>query len=169
MWCTVHTRVLKWNVNYLKYKCDNTVWNTNYFTNYIANGMYSPFCKLNTQMCQIWWQHLYFLNHTEGHASNSLLSKHLLWFYLPTVIKDYNFYYETIDLLPKYVYLIFHDHDLLFVGAFLPPPQPELETKYKQELWDTFGIEFNQLFTITNMPIKRFCDFLYRRSVLVHT
>jgi Protein of unknown function (DUF3641) len=30
----------------------------------------------------------------------------------------------------------------------------------------TFGIQFNSLFTITNMPIKRFADFLYRRGEL---
>lgn len=49
------------------------------------------------------------------------------------------------------------------LGAFLPPPQEELEAKYRQELWDEFGIEFNRLFTMTNMPVKRFADFLYRR------
>ena len=51
----------------------------------------------------------------------------------------------------------------IFSGGFLPPPQAELREKYKEELWDTFGIEFNELFTLTNMPIKRFADFLYRR------
>ncbi|MCY4426673.1 MAG: arsenosugar biosynthesis radical SAM protein ArsS [Halieaceae bacterium] len=42
------------------------------------------------------------------------------------------------------------------VGADLPPPQQQLERDYKRELWQRFGIEFNQLFTITNMPISRF-------------
>jgi len=41
-------------------------------------------------------------------------------------------------------------------GANLPPSQGELETAYKRELHLRFGIVFNQLFTITNMPIKRF-------------
>lgn len=41
-------------------------------------------------------------------------------------------------------------------GASLPPSQQKLEQDYKRELKDLFGIEFNQLFTITNMPIKRF-------------
>jgi len=41
-------------------------------------------------------------------------------------------------------------------GANLPPPQGELEVAYKRELQLRFGIAFNQLFTITNMPIKRF-------------
>ncbi|MGY6630805.1 MAG: arsenosugar biosynthesis radical SAM (seleno)protein ArsS [Wenzhouxiangella sp.] len=42
------------------------------------------------------------------------------------------------------------------LGASLPPPQQALEQDYKQLLAETFGIHFNQLFTITNMPIKRF-------------
>jgi len=41
-------------------------------------------------------------------------------------------------------------------GANLPPPQNALEQDYKKILLDKFGIEFNHLFTITNMPIKRF-------------
>jgi len=41
-------------------------------------------------------------------------------------------------------------------GASLPPDQTELEIAYKRELQLRFGIVFNQLFTITNMPIKRF-------------
>ncbi|XP_014662420.1 PREDICTED: uncharacterized protein LOC106805372 [Priapulus caudatus] len=58
--------------------------------------------------------------------------------------------------------------DLVYnpLGAYLPPPQEELRQKYKEELWETFGIEFNKLITITNMPIKRFTDFLYRRGEL---
>lgn len=42
------------------------------------------------------------------------------------------------------------------VGAFLPPDQKSLETTYKQELDKRYGIKFNQLFVITNMPIHRF-------------
>jgi len=41
-------------------------------------------------------------------------------------------------------------------GASLPPDQTELEIAYKRERQLRFGIVFNQLFTITNMPIKRF-------------
>ena len=41
-------------------------------------------------------------------------------------------------------------------GASLPPSQMELEAAYKRELSLRFGITFNQLFTITNMPIQRF-------------
>ncbi len=42
------------------------------------------------------------------------------------------------------------------LGATLPPGQAQLEADYKQLLGEEFGIVFNQLFTITNMPIKRF-------------
>ncbi len=45
-------------------------------------------------------------------------------------------------------------------GAFLPPSQTELEGHYKQRLADDFGIEFNRLLTITNLPISRFAHFL---------
>lgn len=41
-------------------------------------------------------------------------------------------------------------------GPFLPPGQPELEKDYKKYLSEHFDIHFNQLFTITNMPIARF-------------
>ena len=41
-------------------------------------------------------------------------------------------------------------------GAYLPPPQDRLEEDYKQFLADRFDIEFDRLFTITNMPIARF-------------
>jgi radical SAM/Cys-rich protein len=38
----------------------------------------------------------------------------------------------------------------------LPPPQQALEADYRRLLGEQFGIAFNSLFTITNMPIKRF-------------
>ncbi len=41
-------------------------------------------------------------------------------------------------------------------GASLPPSQQALESEYKQKLKDDFDIEFNQLYTLTNMPIMRF-------------
>mmetsp|Transcript_19982 Transcript_19982/g.40022 ORF Transcript_19982/g.40022 Transcript_19982/m.40022 type:complete len:442 (-) Transcript_19982:156-1481(-) len=58
--------------------------------------------------------------------------------------------------------------DLVYnpLGAFLPPPQETLEAKYKEELDENFGITFNNLFTMTNMPVKRFADFLHRRGEL---
>jgi len=52
------------------------------------------------------------------------------------------------------------------LGAFLPPRQSELERDYKEELRALFGIEFNRLFTITNMPIKRFLRELERTGKL---
>jgi radical SAM/Cys-rich protein len=42
------------------------------------------------------------------------------------------------------------------VGPYLPPPQAVLEADYKRELAEKFGVVFNRLFTITNMPINRF-------------
>jgi radical SAM/Cys-rich protein len=56
-------------------------------------------------------------------------------------------------------------HQTLFVGgAFLPGPQSGLEADYKRELYATYGIEFNHLLTIANMPIKRFADFLAKEG-----
>lgn len=46
------------------------------------------------------------------------------------------------------------------VGAFLPPAQESLERDYKRELERLYGVYFNHLFTITNMPISRFLDYL---------
>jgi radical SAM/Cys-rich protein len=42
------------------------------------------------------------------------------------------------------------------VGPYLPAAQAGLEADYKRELKDKFGLSFNSLFTITNMPINRF-------------
>lgn len=41
-------------------------------------------------------------------------------------------------------------------GSSLPPPQRQLERDYKAKLQQEYGISFNSLYTITNMPIKRF-------------
>jgi len=41
-------------------------------------------------------------------------------------------------------------------GPYLPPAQEQLESDYKRELKERFGLLFNKLLTITNMPIKRF-------------
>jgi radical SAM/Cys-rich protein len=45
-------------------------------------------------------------------------------------------------------------------GAFLPGDQKALENDFKKALKTDFDIDFNQLFTITNMPISRFLDYL---------
>lgn len=43
-------------------------------------------------------------------------------------------------------------------GPSLPPPQESLEHDYKTRLKDDFNIDFNHLYTITNIPISRFLD-----------
>jgi radical SAM/Cys-rich protein len=52
--------------------------------------------------------------------------------------------------------------DLVYnpTGAFLPGNQAELEAEFKKRLREAHGIEFNNLFTITNLPISRFLDYL---------
>ncbi|TNF39451.1 MAG: radical SAM/Cys-rich domain protein, partial [Cytophagales bacterium] len=47
-------------------------------------------------------------------------------------------------------------------GAFLPGDQSELEKEFKKKLLDRYGIHFNSLFTITNIPISRFLEYLVR-------
>jgi radical SAM/Cys-rich protein len=42
------------------------------------------------------------------------------------------------------------------LGPALPPPQAELEADYKRVLGERFGVRFNSLFTLANMPIQRF-------------
>ncbi len=50
------------------------------------------------------------------------------------------------------------------IGPSLPPAQKELEDAYRQQLGDRFGITFNSLFTIANMPISRFLTDLVRHG-----
>ena len=45
-------------------------------------------------------------------------------------------------------------------GAFLPPSQTSLEKDFKESLQKDFGIVFNNLFAITNLPISRYLDYL---------
>jgi radical SAM/Cys-rich protein len=45
-------------------------------------------------------------------------------------------------------------------GAFLPPSQETLEAEYKKELSERYGIRFNKLLTLANIPINRFNDYL---------
>lgn len=51
-------------------------------------------------------------------------------------------------------------------GAFLPGPQAELELDYKAELKEHFGIVFNSLYTITNLPVSRFASYLKNNNKL---
>lgn len=46
------------------------------------------------------------------------------------------------------------------VGAFLPPRQDAIEAQFRRELRTRHGVEFNRLYTITNMPVSRFLEFL---------
>lgn len=46
------------------------------------------------------------------------------------------------------------------VGAFLPGDQESLKQQYKERLWKDHGVVFNDLFTITNLPISRYLNFL---------
>lgn len=56
--------------------------------------------------------------------------------------------------------------DLVYnpLGPSLPPDQRKLEVAYKEELRELFQIEFNNLFTITNVPISRFLHQLKREE-----
>ena len=51
-------------------------------------------------------------------------------------------------------------------GAFLPPSQAAIEADFKRELDRRYGIRFNHLFTIANMPLGRFLHFLERTGNL---
>ncbi len=48
------------------------------------------------------------------------------------------------------------------VGASLPPDQSQLESDYRRELKNRFGISFNRLFAITNLPVSRYLEWLLR-------
>lgn len=52
------------------------------------------------------------------------------------------------------------------VGAFLPPSQAKLEADYKRELQAHFGIVFNNLYTLANLPIGRFASYLRHTNQL---
>jgi radical SAM/Cys-rich protein len=52
------------------------------------------------------------------------------------------------------------------VGAFLPPSQDELEVDYKRELKKHFGIKFNKLYALSNLPIGRFASYLRHKGKL---
>jgi len=49
-------------------------------------------------------------------------------------------------------------------GPTLPPPQAALESDYKRILADEYGIRFNRLLTLTNLPIRRFGSMLMSRG-----
>ncbi|MDQ3322391.1 MAG: arsenosugar biosynthesis radical SAM protein ArsS [Acidobacteriota bacterium] len=47
-------------------------------------------------------------------------------------------------------------------GAFLPPEQSAIEADFRRELKNRYDLYFNNLFTITNMPVARYLDYLRR-------
>ncbi len=72
---------------------------------------------------------------------------------------------EALRLLNSFGYGTGNPHlrlNLVYnpVGASLPPLQEQLEVEYKRELHARYGITFDHLFTITNLPIARFERFL---------
>ncbi|MGS2717510.1 arsenosugar biosynthesis radical SAM (seleno)protein ArsS [Eionea flava] len=80
-------------------------------------------------------------------------------------------YQDSIDALKKLNSLGYGRNpsltlDLVYNpnGAFLPPNQQQLEQDYKTRLFDEHGIAFNQLLTITNMPISRFGGMLLAKG-----
>ena len=49
-------------------------------------------------------------------------------------------------------------------GAFLPPDEAELQQDYRRELAAHFGIRFNRLYALANLPIARFASYLKRQN-----
>jgi len=64
------------------------------------------------------------------------------------MLNDAGYGTETSNLILNLVYNP--------TGAYLPPGQEQLQSDYKKFLMEHFNIQFNELFTITNMPIARF-------------
>ncbi len=58
--------------------------------------------------------------------------------------------------------------DLVFnpTGPSLPPDQSKLQADYKRELAERYGIQFDRLLSITNIPIKRYARFLLKQGKL---
>jgi radical SAM/Cys-rich protein len=52
------------------------------------------------------------------------------------------------------------------IGVFLPPAQDELQVDYERELREHFGIVFNKLYALTNLPIGRFASYLRHNGQL---
>ena len=77
----------------------------------------------------------------------------------------FNLSIESLKKLNKIGYGLKNSNlklDLVYnpTGAFLPANQKSLELDFKKALYDDFGIEFHNLFSITNLPISRFLDYL---------
>jgi radical SAM/Cys-rich protein len=50
-------------------------------------------------------------------------------------------------------------------GPVLPPPQVQLEQDYRSHLGERYGIRFNELYVLTNMPIQRFGSTLVSKGL----
>ncbi|WP_158857470.1 arsenosugar biosynthesis radical SAM (seleno)protein ArsS [Lunatibacter salilacus] len=70
------------------------------------------------------------------------------------MLNDIGYGMENSDLILNLVYNP--------SGAFLPAAQAGLEAEFKKKLKSNFNINFNSLFTITNVPISRFLEYLIR-------
>ncbi|WP_027389469.1 arsenosugar biosynthesis radical SAM (seleno)protein ArsS [Chrysiogenes arsenatis] len=68
--------------------------------------------------------------------------------------------YGTVDSLLR-LNLVYNPS-----GGFLPPAQNKLEDAYKAHLGEHYGIVFNNLYTIANMPITRYRDLLQHEGAL---
>jgi len=53
-------------------------------------------------------------------------------------------------------------------GPVLPPAQEQLKTDYRAHLGERYGIVFNELYVLTNMPIQRFGSMLISKGEFVH-
>lgn len=70
-------------------------------------------------------------------------------------LKDLNAVGYGVEGTPYQLDLVYNPS-----GAFLPGDQASLESEFKRQLDRRYGISFNNLFAITNLPISRFLDYL---------
>jgi hypothetical protein len=61
---------------------------------------------------------------------------------------------------PLQLNLVYNPH-----GAVLPPPQAKLEEDYRRRLLEAYGIRFNRLYVLTNVPIQRFGSMLISKGL----
>ncbi|MCB9027088.1 MAG: arsenosugar biosynthesis radical SAM protein ArsS [Bdellovibrionaceae bacterium] len=91
----------------------------------------------------------YSQNHTDRQRGNGVFEKSIKAL---RMLNEVGYAKEGNDLKLNLVYNP--------VGCFLPGNQKSLEQEFKKRLRMDFGIEFNQLFCITNMPISRYLEYL---------
>ena len=75
---------------------------------------------------------------------------------------------RALQLLNEFGYATNSDLKLDLVynpgGAFLPPDQEQLEQTYKMRLYNDFGVRFNSLYTLANLPVSRFRHYLEKNG-----